>query len=160
LTSWRSISCCAGASPPAASRAKRAAVRICAGVRPGRPASRATNSGAASTPASARRTIASRAPGGGACSSRWYWKRRRKAGSICSMRLVIHSTGTGLVSRIWLTQALPPTELGVPLSLNSSRAISCAVSPDSGGNTSSTSSNSSATLGLPLRNTWLSCSER
>jgi hypothetical protein len=50
-----------------------------------------------------------RAPGGGDFSSRWYWKRRRNAGSICSMRLVIHTTGTGLVSRIWLTQALPLT---------------------------------------------------
>ncbi|EWS53348.1 hypothetical protein X551_03857 [Methylibium sp. T29] len=76
------------------------------------------------------------------------------------MRLVTHTTGTGLVSRIWLTQALPPTELEVPLSLCSSRAISCAASFDSGGNTSSTSSNSNATFGLPFRNTWLICSER
>ena len=76
------------------------------------------------------------------------------------MRLVTQITGTGFVSRIWLTQALPLT---LPLSAPSpvsSRAISCAASVEIGGNTSSTSSNSSATLWLPLRNTWLICSER
>ena len=106
-------------------------------------------------------TSASRAPGGGDFSSRWYWKRRRNAGSICSMRLVTQITGTGLVSRIWLTQALPltlpPAARPSPLS---SRAISCAASPEIGGNTSSTSSNSSATLALDFRNTWPICSER
>ena len=75
------------------------------------------------------------------------------------MRLVTQITGTGLVSRIWLTHALPLT-LPLGASLLSSRAISCAVSVEIGGNTSSTSSNSSATCGLVLRNTWLICSER
>ena len=77
------------------------------------------------------------------------------------MRLVTQMTGTGFVSRIWLTQALPLTELlSAPSPLASSRLSSEAVSLDSGGNTSSTSSNSSATLALAFRNTWLICSER
>jgi hypothetical protein len=90
-------------------------------------------------------------------SSRWYWKRRLKAGSICSMRLVTQITGTGLVSRIWLTHALPLTLPEGPPSLLSMRASSCAASVLIGGNTSSTSSKSSATSLLPLRNTWLIC---
>jgi hypothetical protein len=76
------------------------------------------------------------------------------------MRLVTQITGTGLVSRIWLTQALPLT---LP-----EAAASLAVQPRDqlrgsvliGGKTSSTSSNSSATPGLPFRKTWLICSER
>jgi hypothetical protein len=76
------------------------------------------------------------------------------------MRFVIQITGTGLVSRIWLTQALPLTLLLMPpgeASLLSSRAMICAASLLMGGNTSSTSSKSSATSGLPLRKTWLIC---
>ena len=143
------------------SRAKRTAVRICAGVSALRCVSRSMNSALTSAGPSARRTSASRAPGGGDFSSRWYWKRRRKAGSICSMRLVTQITGTGLLSRIWLTQALPLTEPEAPPSpLLSSRAISCAASEEIGGKTSSTSSNSSATSGLAFRKTWLICSER
>ena len=76
------------------------------------------------------------------------------------MRLVTQITGTRLLSRIWLTQALPLTLPDTAPSPASSRDISCAVSVDSGGKTSSTSSNSSATSGLPLRKTWLICSER
>ncbi len=159
LPIWRSISASALAAPPA-SRANFTAVRTCAGVSPRRSASRAAKVSDTATPASARATSACRAPGGGLFSSRWYWKRRRNAGSICSMRLVTQITGTGLVSRIWFTQALPLTLPEVPPSPVSSRAMSCAASLEIGGNTSSTSSNSSATLGLPLRNTWLICSER
>ncbi len=73
------------------------------------------------------------------------------------MRLVIQTTGTGLVSRIWLTQALPLTLPDAGASALSRRAISCAASVLIGGNTSSTSSNSSATPGLPFRKTWLIC---
>jgi len=74
------------------------------------------------------------------------------------MRLVTQITGTGLVSRIWLTQALPLTLLFTPPpSLLSSRAMSWAASLLMGGKTSSTSSNSKATPGLPLRKTWLIC---
>ena len=76
------------------------------------------------------------------------------------MRLVTQITGTGLVSRIWFTQALPLTLAEGAASLASSRANSWAASADTGGNTSSTSSNSSATPGLFFRNTWLICSER
>ena len=151
----------AGTSPPlSASRAKRTAVRICAGVSWRRSARRAVKAGLTPESANARVTIASRAPGGGDFSSKWYWKRRRNAGSICSMRLVTQITGTGLLSRIWLTQALPltlPLMWPAPPSLLSSRAISCAASLRTGGNTASTSSNSNATSALPLRNTWLIC---
>ena len=73
------------------------------------------------------------------------------------MRLVIQITGTGLVSRIWFTQALPLTLPEAGASALSSRAISWAASVLMGGKTSSTSSNSSATPGLPFRKTWLIC---
>jgi hypothetical protein len=59
-----------------------------------------------------------------------------------------------------LTQALPLTLAEGSASLASRREISCAASAEIGGNTSSTSSNSSATLALLFRNTWLICSER
>jgi hypothetical protein len=44
------------------------------------------------------------------------------------MRLVTHSVGTGLVSRIWLTQALPLTLPLAGAATCSARAISCAAS--------------------------------
>ena len=76
------------------------------------------------------------------------------------MRLVTHSVGTAFDSRIWLTQALPLT---LPLGGEgtwSARAMNCAASVLMGGNTSSTSSNSSAACALPFRNTCAICSER
>ena len=70
------------------------------------------------------------------------------------MRFVTQITGTGFVSRIWFTQALPLTLPDGAPSPVSRRAISCALSVEIGGNTSSTSSNSNATLLLPFKNTW------
>ncbi len=69
------------------------------------------------------------------------------------MRLVTHTVGTALDSRIWFTQALPLTlALGGALTC-SARAMYCAASLLIGGNTSSTSSNSSAECAVPFRNT-------
>ena len=76
------------------------------------------------------------------------------------MRLVTQSVGTAFDSRIWLTQALPLTLPLAGATTCSARAISCAASLEIGGNTSSTSSNSSAACALPLRNTCAICSER
>jgi hypothetical protein len=76
------------------------------------------------------------------------------------MRLVTQSVGTGFDSRIWLTQALPLTLPDGGATTCSARAIICAASLEIGGNTSSTSSNSSAACALPLRNTCAICSER
>jgi hypothetical protein len=76
------------------------------------------------------------------------------------MRLVTQSVGTAFDSRIWLTQALPLT---LPLwgaLACSARAMSWAASLLMGGNTSSTSSNSSAECAVPLRNTCAICNER
>ena len=75
------------------------------------------------------------------------------------MRLVTHNVGTGLDSKIWLTQALPLT---LPLvgGRRSARAMNCAASVEIGGNTSSTSSNSSAERAVPFKNTCAICSER
>ena len=76
------------------------------------------------------------------------------------MRLVTQIVGTAFDSRIWLTQALPLTLLLGGATTCSARAINCAASLEIGGNTSSTSSNSSAAWALPLRNTCAICSER
>ena len=76
------------------------------------------------------------------------------------MRLVTHSVGTALVSRIWFTQALPLTLPVWDAATCSARAMICAASLEIGGNTSSTSSNSSAECAVPLRNTCAICSER
>ena len=76
------------------------------------------------------------------------------------MRFVTQIVGTGLDSRIWFTQALPLTLPLAGAATWSARASSWAASLEMGGNTSSTSSNSSAARALPLRNTCAICSER